>query len=176
VNAQPRTIPAGTELPIRTNEAIDATSAQVGHSYSAQLAQDVVDQNGAVLVPKGSPAQLTIAALNSGTAGVGSKQVSLALRTITVGNQTYTVQSNNVTESSNRGLGANKRTAVMTGGGAALGTAVGAIAGGGKGAAIGALAGGAGGATVQVLTRGDEVKVPAESVLTFRLDQPITMQ
>lgn len=175
-NAQPRTIPSGTELSIRTNEAIDATSAQVGRTYSAQLAQDLVDQNGTVLAPKGSPAQLAIAAMNSGTAGVGSKKISLALRSITAGNQTYTVQSEPVTESGNRGLGANKRTAEMTGGGAALGTVVGAIAGGGKGAAIGALAGGGAGATAQVLTRGDEVKVPAESVLTFRLDQSITMQ
>jgi hypothetical protein len=60
----------------------------------------------------------------------------------------------------------------MVGGGAVLGTLIGAIAGGGKGAAIGAAVGAAGGATAQVLTRGEEIRVPAESVLTFRLDQP----
>ena len=60
----------------------------------------------------------------------------------------------------------------MVGGGAALGTLIGAVAGGGKGAAIGAAVGAAGGAATQVLTRGKEVQIPAETVLTFRLDQP----
>jgi outer membrane lipoprotein SlyB len=88
------------------------------------------------------------------------------------------VASNPVQQQSNdqRGIGANKRTAEMTGGGAVLGTVVGAIAGGGKGAAIGAVVGGAGGAATQVLTRGKEVKVPAETLLTFKLDQPLRLQ
>ncbi len=64
----------------------------------------------------------------------------------------------------------------MTGGGAVLGTVIGAIAGGGKGAAIGAVGGGAGGAATQVLTRGKEVNVPAETLLTFKLDQPVTLR
>ena len=64
----------------------------------------------------------------------------------------------------------------MVGGGAVLGTLLGAIAGGGKGAAIGAVAGAATGAGVQVLTRGKEVRVPAETVLNFRLDQPLYLQ
>jgi hypothetical protein len=54
-----------------------------------------------------------------------------------------------------------------------LGTIIGAIAGGGKGAAIGAAAGAAAGAGGQVLTQGREVRVPAESILNFRLDQPL---
>ena len=50
---------------------------------------------------------------------------------------------------------------------------IGAIAGGGKGAAIGAIAGGVAGAGAQVLTKGEKVHVPAESVLTFRLNSPL---
>jgi len=61
----------------------------------------------------------------------------------------------------------------MVGGGAALGTLLGALAGGGKGAAIGAIAGAAAGGGVQVLTKGREIRVPAETVLHFRLDQPL---
>jgi hypothetical protein len=64
----------------------------------------------------------------------------------------------------------------MVGGGAALGTLIGAVAGGGSGAAIGAAVGAAGGAAVQVLTKGDEVRVPAESVLTFRLENPLQLE
>src|SRR4029450_752778 len=77
---------------------------------------------------------------------------------------------------SGTGIGKNKRTAEAVGGGAALGTIIGTIAGGGKGAAIGVLGGAAGGATAQVLTRGRDVQVPAETVLTFMLDRPVTLQ
>jgi outer membrane lipoprotein SlyB len=54
-----------------------------------------------------------------------------------------------------------------------LGGILGAVAGGGKGAAIGALAGGAAGATAQVLTRRPALKIPPETTLQFRLDQPV---
>ena len=63
----------------------------------------------------------------------------------------------------------------MVGGGAVLGTLLGAIAGGGKGAVIGAIGGAAGGAAVQVLTKGKEVNVPAETLLTFRTDAPLRL-
>ena len=64
----------------------------------------------------------------------------------------------------------------MVGGGALLGTLVGAIAGGGKGAAIGAASGAAAGAGAQVLTRGKAVKVPAESKLRFKLEEPLHLE
>ena len=79
-------------------------------------------------------------------------------------------------QDSDTGIGANKRTAATIGGGAAIGTVIGAIAGGGKGAAIGGLIGAAGGAATQVLTKGRDVKVPAETVLRFRLDKPVTLR
>jgi hypothetical protein len=119
---------------------------------------------------------LTIAEVNTGKMGVGSNQAALALRSITVSGRTYMVQTETQQASGNRGIGANKRTAEMTGGGALLGTVIGAMAGGGKGALIGAVVGGAGGAAAQVLTRGKEVKVPAETLLTFKLDQPLTLR
>jgi hypothetical protein len=75
-------------------------------------------------------------------------------------------------EKGHAGVGANKRTAEFGGGGAAIGAIIGAIAGGGKGAAIGAGAGGGAGVLGQVLTKGT-IKVPAETVLTFKLDQAL---
>ena len=170
-------IPAGTQVSIRTNENIDATQTDVGRSFSGEIAQPIMGANGQVLVPQGSNAELTVANVGgTGPLGAGSNQVSLALRSIAVNGRTYMVTSNEVQQQGNRGIGANKRTAEMTGGGALLGTLIGAVAGGGKGAAIGAAVGGAGGAAAQVLTKGKEVKVPAESLLTFRLDQPVTLQ
>ncbi len=169
-------IPAGTQVQIRTNEAIDASQADVGRTYSAEIADNIMDANGNVLVPKGSPAQLTVSKVGTSTAGVGSNEVSLALQSINVAGRNYTLQTNAVQQQGNRGIGANKRTAEMTGGGALLGTLIGAVAGGGKGAAIGAVVGGVGGAAAQVATRGNQVKVPAETLLTFKLDQPVQLQ
>jgi hypothetical protein len=164
---QPGVIPAGTTLAIRTNEAIDST--QQKPTYAAQLEQDVMDQSGNLLAPKGSAAQLAINQTTQG--GVGTPTMDLALKSITVSGRTYAINSANQQEGE-QGLGTNKRTAEMVGGGAVLGTLLGAAIGGGKGAAVGAAVGAAGGATTQVLTRGDKVSVPAETVLTFKLDQP----
>ena len=99
----------------------------------------------------------------------------LDIESVTAYGQRYAIETQaERIESSNRsGIGANKRTGEFVGGGAVLGTILGAIAGGGKGAAIGAAAGAAAGAGGQILTQGREVRVPAESIINFRLDQPL---
>ncbi len=168
-------VPAGSEISVRTNDSIDSASAQPGQTFSAQIANDVTGSAGEVLVPKGADAQLVLRQVSSGGTA-GSSELTLDLQSITTGGHTYQVSSEDVQQSSNRGLGKNKRTATMVGGGAVLGTLLGAIAGGGKGAAIGAVSGAAVGGTAQVLTRGHEVKVPAETVLTFKLDEPLHLQ
>lgn len=171
-------VPAGTQVSIRTNEQITADETNAGRQFSGEISQDIIGESGQVLIPRSSPATLTVGKVSSGSLGVQSNEVALGLQSVTVNGRTYNVAANDVQQQSgdDRGLGANKRTAVMTGGGAALGTLVGAIAGGGKGAAIGALVGGGGGAAAQVLTRGKNVNIPAETVLTFRLDQPISLR
>lgn len=168
-------IPSGTRVQIRTNENITADKQSVGRTYSAEIADNVLGENGQILIPRGSPATLVIERMGTQNLGT-SNEVALGLQSVSIGGQTYDVQSNAVNRAGNNGIGMNKRTAEMTGGGALLGTVVGAIAGGGKGAAIGAAVGGAGGAATQVLTKGSEVKVPAETLLTFNLDQPITLR
>ena len=98
------------------------------------------------------------------------------MESVNAGGRIYRVSTHEVSKSSKTGIGANRRTAEMVGGGAAVGTLLGALAGGGKGAAIGAVAGAVGGGTVQVLTRGNEVRVPAETTLTFQLDEPLYLE
>jgi len=169
-------IPAGTELSVRTNETIEATGASTGRTYSATVERDVTDNNGQVVIPRGSTAQLVVRDMSTGGA-VGSRELTLDLQSVTVDGNTYYVSTADLQRSGDReGIGKNRRTGEMVGGGAVLGTLLGAIAGGGKGAAIGAVAGAATGAGVQVLTRGKEVRVPAETVLNFRLDQPLYLQ
>jgi len=168
-------VPSGTQVSVRTNEAIDASQATTGQTYSAEVAEDVHGPNGELLIPRKSEAQLVIRQVSTGGT-VGTPELALDLQSLTVNGRQYTVSTADLSRSTGKqGIGKNKRTAEMVGGGALLGTLVGAIAGGGKGAAIGAVAGAATGGTAQVLTRGKQVKVPAETVLRFQLDQPLLL-
>ena len=168
------TLPAGTAISVRTNQAVDSRNASEGQTYSAVVVDDVKGSSGEILIPKNSDAQLVIRKVATGGT-TGSPELTLDLNSVTVNGRNYLVSTADVSKKGNSGIGKNKRTAEMVGGGAALGTLLGAIAGGGKGAVIGAVAGAAAGGTAQVLTKGKEVKVPAETVLKFQLDQPVTL-
>jgi len=137
--------------------------------------ENVFDERGQVAIPRSSQAaDMVIRSVNPGGTVTGGEMV-LDLQSVWVNGQTYLVSATDVERRSTGGIGANRRTGEYVGGGAVLGTLLGAIAGGGKGTAIGALAGAAGGGAAQVLTRGKEVRVPAETQLTFRLDRPLQL-
>jgi hypothetical protein len=169
--AQRHAIPSGTEITVRTDEPIDADvqNADTSHMYRGTVSKDVLGRDGNVLVPRGSRAQL--AAIHD------ADGLSIDLRAIRINGVRYTVESEDIAASNQKeGVGKNKRTGKYVGGGAVAGALIGAIAGGGKGAAIGALAGGAAGAGAQTLTRGKKLNVPAETNLTFRLQQGIRLE
>jgi hypothetical protein len=166
--------PAGTELVVRTVETIDSRSAGPDQAFSAIVEQEVRNASRGVIIPEGSSAQLIIRQVSSGGA-TSSPEMVLDIQSITIDGRRYLVSTTDLTLESDTGIGRNKRTVEMIGGGAALGTIIGAIGGGGKGAAIGVLVGAAGGAGAQVLTRGRDVQVPAETVLKFRLDTGVTL-
>ena len=166
-------VPDGTKVAVRTEDTIDSAKAAEGQTYAAEVADDVLDADGNVVIPRGSNAQIVIRSASKGGKIRGASDLVLDLQSISVEGQEYMVSTVDLQQKGRSGVGANKRTAEMTGGGAALGAIIGAIAGGGKGAAIGAGAGAGGGALTQVLTKGGSIKVPSETVLTFQLDKPV---
>jgi len=166
-------LPVGTKAPVRTEETIDSAKAVEGQTFAAEVADDVVDANGDVVIPRGANAQIVIRSASKGGRFKGTSDLVLDLQSIAVGGKEYVVSTTDLQQSGKQGFGANKRTGVFTGGGAALGAVIGAIAGGGKGAAIGAGAGAGAGAVTQIATKGGAIKVPAETVLTFQLDRPV---
>ncbi|PYR25988.1 MAG: hypothetical protein DMF92_19390 [Acidobacteria bacterium] len=168
-------LPTGTELAVRTVEEIDSTAGVANRIFPALVEYDVVGDSSNVIVPQGASVELVVRRISSGGA-TGSPEMMLDIKSITVGGRRYLVSTTDLKEGSATGIGKNKRTAEAVGGGAALGSILGAIAGGRKGAVIGVLAGAAGGAGVQVLTRGKDVRVPAETVLEFRLDKPVALR
>ena len=163
----------GTKVPVRTEETIDSASAVEGQTFAAEIADDVVDANGDVVVPRGANAQIVIRSASKGGRFKGTSDLVLDLQSISVGGKEYLVSTTDLQQKGKQGFGVNKRTGEFTGGGAALGAIIGAIAGGGKGAAIGAGAGAGAGAVTQIATKGGAIKVPAETVLTFQLDKAV---
>jgi hypothetical protein len=167
--------PAGSELEVRTVETINSRNSGAGQTFSAIVERGLTNVSGRVIVPDGASAQLMIRQVSSDGA-VGSPEMVLDVQSITIDGRRYVASTEELTLDGGKGIGRNKRTAQTVGTGAVLGTIIGAIAGGGKGAAIGVLVGAAGGVGVQVLTRGRDVQVPAETVLTFRLDKAVRLQ
>ena len=139
-----------------------------GRIYPAVVDRDVFASDGRLAIPRGSSAELIVRQ-------VGPHEFALDLDSIIVGGRRYVVDAPGEAYNTHErpGVGRNERTAKYLGGGAIIGSIIGAIAGGGKGAAIGAAAGAATGAGAQVSTRGREIHVPVESLLTFRLERSL---
>jgi len=162
------TISSGSTVTVRNNESINVSGSD-GRVFTGVVDQDVIAPNGAIVIPRGSNVELMVR-------DVSGDELALDLESVTVNGQRYGVVASDATiegERSKDSIGVNRRTGKYVGGGAVLGAIIGAIAGGGKGAAIGAGAGAAAGAGTQVLSRGRTVVVPAESLVTFHLEQPL---
>ncbi len=170
-------IPSGSQIVVRTDVAIDSTLDNGQQFYPAQIQQDVMDGNGNVAIAAGTGAQLQI--LNSATSNTGSSAQSgplmLDLYSVNVNGRQYRVDTSSVTDTAKTGIGMNRTTGEYAGGGGALGALLGAAFGGGKGAGIGALVGAGGGVLAQGLTHGKQVKIPAETTLTFQLVQTLVL-
>jgi hypothetical protein len=168
-------LPAGTTLAVRTVEVIESTTAIVGQTFSAVVEDDVRGESDAIVIPAGSHADLVVQELSSGDV-TGSPGMVLDMQSITVSGRRYLVGMTNWEHDSGTDTRANAWTADAIGGGAALGTIIGTMAGGSKSAAIGVLVSPAGGAGVQMLNGGKGVRVPVETLLTFTLGAPVTLQ
>jgi hypothetical protein len=164
-------IPAGQSMLVRMIDGVDSSKNHVGDIFHASLETDLV-VNGALAARKGTDVYGRLAQAKEAGHMAGSSELQLELTRMVVNGQDYPVVSSDYTL---KGKGRGANTAEKVGGGAAVGAIIGAIAGGGKGAAIGAGVGSAAGAGVQVLTRGQQVKVPSETLLEFRLQQPVTL-
>ncbi|HUC52827.1 MAG TPA: hypothetical protein VMR90_02200 [Candidatus Cybelea sp.] len=162
------TIPAGQSLLIRMIDGVDSAKNHVGDVFHASLETDLTIGNS-VVARKGTDVYGRLANSQKSGTFTGKSELQLELTRIVIDGKDYPLVSSDYTL---QGKGQGASTAKKVGGIAAAGAIIGAIAGGGKGAAVGAAAGGATGAGVQVLTKGQQVKVPSETLLEFRLQQP----
>jgi hypothetical protein len=165
------TIPAGTRISIRTIDSIDSTTNHVGDRFEASL-EEPLSVDGTVVIPKGTDVYGRLEESKETGTFTGRSQIRLELTGIVVHGQTVPLVTGEY-ELSGKSKG--ESTAKRTIGGGAIGSIIGALAGGGKGAAIGAGAGAGLGAGSEVITKGDQVKIPSETLLDFTLQQSVTI-
>ena len=164
-------VPAGTDLLVRMIDSVDSDKNHVGDRFRASLEQDFV-VDGVVIAQKGTDVYGRLSEAKEAGHIEGKSQLKLELTEILIRNRLQPIMTGDYDVSgSSRGSDTAKKVGI----GAVAGTVIGAIAGGGKGAAIGAGVGAGAGAAVQVMTKGEQVHVPSETLLDFRIAQPFSV-
>ncbi|HEY7099470.1 MAG TPA: BON domain-containing protein [Terriglobales bacterium] len=165
------TIPSGTTLAVRLVDAIDTETSQQGQTFHATL-DSPLSAEGEVAIPSGYDVEGHIVSVKSAGKFAGQSELILQLDRISANGKYYNIQTD---QYKRQGSSRGKNTAEKVGAGAGIGAIIGAIAGGGKGAAIGAAAGGGLGGGVQAATKGQQIKLPSETVLNFTLQGPVSV-
>jgi len=165
------TVPAGTRILIRMIDSIDTNKQKTGERFTASLETNLQAEN-VVVAPRGSMVYGRLAQASSAGKMSGSSQLTLELTDIVINGTAYPLLTSTYDI---KGKGEGKKTAGKVIGGAGLGALIGGIAGGGTGAAIGVLAGAAGGTAIAASKKGEQLQIPSESLLEFRIEQPVRL-
>jgi hypothetical protein len=165
-------LPSGTVITVRLVSAVGSKLSANGDHFRATVAQPV-EVGGKVVLPAGAEALGKIVEAVPQGRFKGAAELRLVLETVTVNNDSYDVHTSSV---SRYLKGKGKRTATLIGGGAGGGALIGGLAGGGKGALIGASLGAGAGTAGAAYTGEKEIVLPAESTLSFKLTQPLTVK
>lgn len=164
-------VPEGTQLVIRLIDDVDSKRDTVGQEFKASIDEPVIVGERTV-IPRGADVVVKLTEDKQSGKLTGKTELTLDIVSVAVNGRAVNVMTDEVSRAS---ASRTTKTGQMAGGGAALGAIIGAIAGGGKGAAIGALSGAAAGGAVQVMTKGETVKIPSETRLTFTLQQALVL-
>jgi hypothetical protein len=162
-------LPTGTRLRVRLDTDLGSKISQPGDTFRASVADDVT-RDGETIIPRGARAEGTVVDAKPLGRFKGGASLVIRLERVHTKWGSYPVSTSSI-DRAEKGKG--KRSAGFIGGGAGFGALIGGLAGGGKGAAIGALAGGGAGTAGSAFTGNQQIVLPAETLLTFRLDKPV---
>jgi hypothetical protein len=165
------TVPAGTRILIRTVDAIDSSKQKTGFRFTATLETNLMAEDR-VVTPRGTEVKGQLKQASSAGSMKGSSQLTLELTDIVINGTAYPLLTSTFEI---KGKGEGSKTAKKVVGGAGLGALIGGIAGGGTGAAIGAGIGAIGGTAVAGSKKGEQLVIPSESLIEFRLQQPVAL-
>jgi hypothetical protein len=170
-NTKRITVPAGTRILIRMVDSIDSTKQTKGYRFTATLETNLQAED-TVVAPRGTTLYGRLAEASSAGRMSGSSELTLELADIVINGTAYPLLTSTYEV---KGKGEGGKTAKKVIGGAGLGALIGGLAGGGKGAAIGAGAGAATGTAVAASKKGQQLQIPSETLLEFRLQQPVSL-
>lgn len=165
------TVPAGTQISIRLTDELSSEKAQVGDVFHGSISSPVAI-DGRTVIPTTADVEGRVVEVKSAGRFAGQSDLVIELTRLMMNGKSYQISSDRW---SKQGSGRGKATAAKVGGGAAVGAILGGIFGGGKGAAIGAAAGAGAGTGVAAATKGQQIILKPESVLSFQLQSPITV-
>jgi hypothetical protein len=165
------TVPAGTRILVRMVDSIDSTKQKKGYRFTATLETNLQAED-ATVAPRGTTLYGHLADASSAGRMSGSSELTLELTDIVINGTAYPLLTSTY-EVKGKGEGGNTAKKVV--GGAGLGALIGGLAGGGKGAGIGALAGAGAGTAVAASKKGQQLQIPSETLLEFRLQQPVSL-
>jgi len=165
------TLPAGSVIRVRVDEWISSDRNSEGDSFSAVLDQPIV-VNGWVVARRGQAQTGHVSAVKKGSHG-GTSQLGVDLPELTLVDGQQVATQTQLSQTS--GGSSTDRNVAAVGTTTGVGAIIGAIAGGGTGAAIGAGVGATAGVIGVMSTNGKPAVIPPETVLTFRLQVPVTI-
>jgi hypothetical protein len=157
---------------VTLDQSVSSDKNRSGDEFDASVSSPVV-MDGKTVIPKGARVHGRVVEARESGRLAHVAHLRLALRSVEVSGKSYDLETSAVIRT---GGSHNKRNVEMIGGGAGLGALIGGVAGGGKGALIGAAAGAGAGTATAAATGKKEITIPAETPLTFKLAQPVTIQ
>jgi hypothetical protein len=167
------TVPAGTNLAIRVNQHISVKTSRAGDRFSGEIVEPITKNNGAVIIPRGTPVSGRIDASHKRGHFKGASILELRLTSMTLNGTEYPISTHdNVRTKKGKG----RRTGGFIGGMTAAGMIIGGVASGGLGVAVGGAAGAGAGTLIAGTTGNRDISIPAESIVHFRLSDDLIVQ
>ena len=171
-SSKPVIVPEGTVIPVTLDQALSSEDNRTGDDFDASVSAPIV-VDGKTIIPKGARAQGRIVESKASGRLKSPARLELTLTSIEVGGTKYDIDTS---DTRSVGKSHTKRNVIFIGGGTGAGAIIGGIVGGGPGAAIGAAIGAGGGTVAAAATGKMQVRLPAETRLSFPLSQPLTIQ
>jgi len=166
-------VPAGTVLAIRIDQRISVKTSQAGDHFNGNVVEPVAGNNGAVVIPRDTPVSGRVVEAHHGGHFRGRSVLELRLTAMTLNGYEYPLDTHDSMRSQK---GKGRRSAGIIGGMTGAGMLIGGLATGGVGLAIGAAAGAGGGTAIAGATGNHNLDIPAESIVHFRLADPLIVQ